>query len=377
MGFLVQPQFVQFNDNEELPVNVQNRYFLYYSTGLVGFGGIPAMYVELESADKLFDFVKTFSQNINIILTGTPDFVINKDYYISKSLYLTLMDLPDTGSSDDLDDYFISDKISDINMSEFNSSSEQYYNYLPNYIDNDSLNVAYFNRIDNFNTLNYYIKKNSYLDYTFTEEELHNFYSTFCSIILCISIYNPTTNIDMIYKRTLEYFRYFKSDEAAIGITLILGSLYGSVNNNKVGCGCNTIGNTNTDIQCSKSCIDYYKDAMNEYLKSMLSNYTFYQNWFFIQNEDETIVNQELIDKIKTFITEFLSLDLDISIDKKQTSNCNCPTVDLYSDKCNRGIIENYLKVIEYIEQNQIEENINKIKIYGEQFAELLPKLQF
>lgn len=377
MGFLVQPQFVQFNDNEELPVNVQNRYFLYYSTGIVGFGGIPAMYVELESAGKLFDFVKAFSQNINIILTGTPDFVINKDYYINKSLYFTLMELPDTGSSDDLDDYFISDEVSDINMSELNGSSEQYSNYLPNYIDNYWLNVDYFNNIDNFNTLNYYIKKNSYLDYVFTEDELHNFYSTFCSIILLISVYNPTTNIDMIYKRTLEYFRYFKSDEAAIGITLILGSLYGSVDNNKVGCGCNTIGNNNTDIQCSKSCIDYYKDAMNEYLKSMLGDYTFYQNWFFIQNEDETIVNQELIDKIKTFITEFLSLDLDISTDKKQTSNCNCPSVDLSSDKCNRGIIENYLKVIEYIEQNQIEENINKIKIYGEQFAELLPKLQF
>ena len=108
MGFLVQPQFVQFNDNEELPVNVQNKYFLYYSTGIVGFGGIPAMYVELESADKLFDFVKAFSKNINIILTGTSDFIINKDYYINKSLYFTIIDLPgDNGSYDEFDDYFI------------------------------------------------------------------------------------------------------------------------------------------------------------------------------------------------------------------------------------------------------------------------------
>lgn len=377
MGFLVQPQFVQFNDNEELPVNVQNKYFLYYSTGIVGFGGIPAMYVELESADKLFDFVKAFSQNINIILTGTSDFIINKDYYINKSLYFTIIDLPgDNGSSDEIYDYFISDEVSNIKLNDVTGSSEELFIYLPNYIDNDCINVDYFNDIDNFNTLNYYIKKNSYLDYTFSNEELHNFYSTFCSTILSISIYQPTTNIDMIYKQVLEYFRSFKSDYALIGISLILGSLYGTASNSNVGCGCNTIGN-NSDIQCSKTCIDYYKDAMNDYLKSMLGNYNFYQNWFFIQNEDETIVNKELIDKLKIFINEFLSLDLDISTDKKQISNCACPTVDLSSDKCNRGILNNYLKVLDWVENCKIEENINKIKIYGEQFGELLPKLQF
>jgi hypothetical protein len=33
--------------------------------------------------------------------------------------------------------------------------------------------------------------------------------------------------------------------------------------------------------------------------------------------------------------------------------------------------------VLEYIEQNKIEENINKIKIHGQEFGKLLPNLQF
>ena len=37
----------------------------------------------------------------------------------------------------------------------------------------------------------------------------------------------------------------------------------------------------------------------------------------------------------------------------------------------------NYLKVISYALEDVIIPNANKVKIYGEQFGELLPRLQF
>ena len=40
-------------------------------------------------------------------------------------------------------------------------------------------------------------------------------------------------------------------------------------------------------------------------------------------------------------------------------------------------IIENYIKVLNWVKNNQIDENKNKIYIYGKQFAEIFPLLSF
>ena len=52
-------------------------------------------------------------------------------------------------------------------------------------------------------------------------------------------------------------------------------------------------------------------------------------------------------------------------------SNVNVDNCSYYT------IIENYIKVLNWVKNNQIDENKNKIYIYGKQFAEIFPLLSF
>ena len=80
----------------------------------------------------------------------------------------------------------------------------------------------------------------------------------------------------------------------------------------------------------------------------------------------------------KKMIMEIVSnLDINIITDTDNINTMFCPSLDNSSDSCNRSIIQNYLKVLEFVKTNTILENKNKIKVYGETFGELLPKLSF
>ena len=58
-------------------------------------------------------------------------------------------------------------------------------------------------------------------------------------------------------------------------------------------------------------------------------------------------------------------------------THCGCSKLSTDNGNCNYNILDNYIRVLNWIKECQIEEHTNQIKIYGEQFAELLPKLQF
>ena len=63
---------------------------------------------------------------------------------------------------------------------------------------------------------------------------------------------------------------------------------------------------------------------------------------------------------------------------KAKVINCECPSPMTFTENaCNYNIIQNYMKILDWIFNEQIDMNVNKIKIYGGQFAELLPNLQF
>ena len=83
-----------------------------------------------------------------------------------------------------------------------------------------------------------------------------------------------------------------------------------------------------------------------------------------------------MIDKIRLFVTEFLMLDINIGF-ATETNNCMCPSADMSSDKCNRDILNNFLSILYFVEQNDIEENSNRIKVYGEEFGKIYHKLIF
>jgi hypothetical protein len=131
----------------------------------------------------------------------------------------------------------------------------------------------------------------------------------------------------------------------------------------------------------------------------MLSDTDFYCCWMFMNNEelDESYPNELLIDSLIILLEEFLSLGLDLSnLGSTSTSACNCGHSKKYNgykntnNDCsdllnndnglgcaNNSIITNYIKVLKWVKNNEIEENRNKIYLYGKQFAEIFPLLNF
>lgn len=347
----IQQQYVKFNGSDNLPENVRNKYFLYYSIGLPNDeGSMPAIYVELNKIDKVYDFLKDVDNSFSTIFSGTDDFVLNADYYISDSLHAinTLDDTLDTL-------------------------------HLPDYIYKGSVNYAYFIPINDENVLlKYYNKRNEYLNNKFDESTLSSFYPNFCAIILNNAIDVSISNENTIYRNTLSYFANYKYDDTLGNINIILKTLHGTTVPSS-SCGCNSITQTTSDNTCAMSCADYYQIAMDTYLKTMLGKDIFYIDWFYIYDDvsGKSILNEELVNTLITFITEFLNLDINIITDTDNINTMFCPSLDNSSDSCNRSIIQNYLKVLEFVKTNTILENKNKIKVYGETFGELLPKLSF
>ena len=347
---LIQPQIVKFNSNESLPEYIREKYFVYYViSGLFDSNNsIHAIYVDLNSVDKLHTFISNIQKtDISLLFTGDSNFVLGQDYYLNESLY--------------------------------NSMEQVELVYLPDYMTIDGYNSDMFDYLDNYSALfEYFVKKNKYLKFTFDEAFLKEFYVSFATLILELNVYTPSENIDYIYKQVLDYFANYQSDDVYLGMSLIFNTLYSTVTNTNVNCGCNTGTNNNNNV-CTTSCKDYYKNAMSEYIKSMFGDYTFYQKWFFITDEDTGAkqVNQLMVDKLRLFITEFLALGISLNTNTSSNNNCMCPTIDTSSDECNRGIVTNFLTILDYIEQNKIEENSNRIKVYGETFGNLFPKLLF
>ena len=366
---LIQPQIIKFNNNVNLPENVRNKYFVYYIiSGLFDENNsIHAIYVNLNSVDKLHVFISNIAKyDITLLFTGDNEFVLGKDYFINESLYKQFADSNDVQLDTQNTD------------SDFDSiANVSYIYYLPNYMTANGYNTEFFEYVENYEVLfNYFKKKNKYTELTFDEEYLKAFYVNLAKLILELTVYTPTENIDFIYKQVLEYFANYQSDDVYLGMSLIFNTLYRTVNN-KQNCGCPT-NNTLGDTICITSCNDYYKNAMIEYIKQIFGDYTFYNKWFFITDTETgvTQVNQMMIDKIRLFVTEFLMLDINIGF-VSETNNCMCTSVDMSSDKCNRGILNNFLSILDFIEQNDIEENSNRIKVYGEEFGKIYHKLIF
>ena len=218
--------------------------------------------------------------------------------------------------------------------------------------------------------IEYYQKLNKINNSQFTKDELDNFYITFCNFILNNTMLDIYTENNYIYLSVLKYYANGKSDYAQTGLYTILNATYGAVTTNTYSsCGCSSSKSTTND----KTCLDLYKDAMAEHLKKMLGDIKFYEDWFYLNNEE---YNKVIITGLTALIDEFLSLNYLLNFDKSKMSKCNCDTIS-DSNNCNVKIIEDYKNVLNWIKDNKTEENTNKIKVYGESFGELLPNLQF
>jgi hypothetical protein len=98
-----------------------------------------------------------------------------------------------------------------------------------------------------------------------------------------------------------------------------------------------------------------------------------------IENEDgNKEPNLVLIKQLMYLLNGFISLNLDLSFSKGSKYNCTnlCNKTSQVSVN-NYTVLEKYKNVLEYVRECKISSNVNKIKLYGGQFGELLPKLMF
>lgn len=266
-------------------------------------------------------------------------------------------------------------------------------------LSNDEL---YNKNIMHFVHLNKYIinKLNDGKDNIYSDDELSSFTSTFFNIILKSYKENngdnnggdnsEKTQLDNIYNKVMNYYILHKNDTTSSDIDLILSSSYNSIrqdwdtDNVTSSCGCNATSSNNS--LNTTSCFNIYKQAMLAWLQQMMSDIeNFYYKYFTIKSVTDDSkecynINNDLIDDLLELIKEFKNAgyDLSFSTDINKFRNCNCE-IDNSSktSECNYKTIEDFEKVLYIIKEDKIDENYNKIKLTGKDFATLLDKLYF
>lgn len=237
--------------------------------------------------------------------------------------------------------------------------------------------------------LEWFYHMNNWIDYEYSREELCNIPKTFFTIINDNAmVQNPETVKNQIYDKIVKYYANGGWDDALVNLNLILNStIPTTLPSSKLNCGCNG-GNGNGlgdgTANGLTSCADLYKNAIDEWLKKMLADDEFYKDWFF------TIIsgmcptpNVEMIDPLIDLLTEYVDNNLggpnnngrfnpNRGYDIFNHMNCcnDCSGNDTY-----KNIILHYIEVLKVVKNNDIDANKNMIKIYGEEFAGILPYL--
>ena len=311
-----------------------------------------------ESKESIADLVIT--GNIDDALVPGEDYFINKtfaDYLISYCL--------------DIEDESLVDPNSDIGQKISKIRSIQLPNYLKENADINEPWVVLSEDEQSNTDLLHYMTLNKYEKYGVTDDTLKEFYVSFVNGILNFNISKPILNTkDALYKVVLDYFSASQNDETINKIDLVLGSTYSGQQVNTASSYCNCKGSSNASM--TDSCATLYANAMLEHLKMMLADPEFYCSWMF----DDDNVKDDLIEYLKYLILRLKDKGFTL-LTNTNRFNCPCPTTTGANDEKNYKILDNYIKVLDFIHQCNIRPNINKIKQWGSQFGELLPKLYF
>ena len=253
------------------------------------------------------------------------------------------------------------------------SQNTDAYKYLYDINNKDMRNLEWFYHMNNLK------------DYEYSREELCNIPKTFFTIINDNAmVQNSETVKNQIYDKIVKYYANGGWDDASININLILNStIPTTLSSTKLNCGCNGgSGNGLGDNTANglTSCGDLYKNAINEWLKKMLADDEFYKDWFF------TIVsgmcpspNVEMIDSLIDLLTEYVDSNLGSGQFNPNRgydifNHMNCCN-DCNGDDTYKNIILHYIEVLKAVKNNDIDANKNMIRIYGEEFAGILPYL--
>lgn len=376
-------------------VKYQEKYYLLISNFL-GFNNNPAYGLFILIDNKLFEEnndIQIFFHSLqtddilelsSLLAEGIPEqFELGTNYFITWSLYQFFM----TYDSDNKIKLLSNDYNGFIMQDYFDS---QYH----------LINTNIYENIDD-TSLYYFYRINQLQNFEFTLDEFNNFVSTFCGIILDNTTFtNITDTKNLIYKKVLEYYRNNTKDDTSIVLDLIFNNtLLNNTNSTNTTC-CNNLQNNTSNINnvdlsslgltgfnsklITTSCVNIYKQSMFNFLVQMLGDYNFYCDWFYIINNIDpnlSIPNIELIHKLKKLFEEFKNLGYTLAWNKDD-SICGCKdksAINQYSSQsiANYKIFDNYYKVLEYAENEEVCLNKNKIKIYGEEFGNILPYIYF
>ena len=408
----IQPTIVKLSDSEDIPTSLHNNYMInlnivgikYFQENFIiqensngdfimkesyqegdpvpGFAwlleeslseedviDIPRAYI-LISADLVKDDSKLKAYTINglidnnVFIEGVDGFVPGKDFFINETLYRYLR--------------------------EFNNVEENEDVILPNYLNKNGEISENFVELDcrekDYSNIEYYYNKNKLAANTYSEEQLNDFYATFASTILEYTQIDDETRAtpkNQVYELVLKYFANHQTDATSVALNLILNTPYANLTNGNCGCaktGCSGSNSNVTGNSETQSCYDIYIAALKNYIKTMLGDTDFYNDWFTIlMPNGEYITNDTLIDALETLIHEFIALGYDLSnVGKKNSKaiSCGCSNIS-YSSTADYSVLLNYLNILDWLRNCNMQYNLNKTKIYGEKLGEIFPYLQF
>ena len=295
---------------------------------------------------------------------GTEKFKIGVDYYINRTLYDYLKDK---------EEQLVGDLSENDVMPNYLNTG---FNITEDYLLLDDSTISYSN-------YKYFYLKNKLSELTYSEDALNNLYSTFFNIIMFYAVLSENdvlkTN-NQIYKKVIEYYKNFQFDDTLVSLELLLNNKINKIVPEYLSSCCSNNQQNNQSQYTAISCLDIYRNSMYEYLLDMLSDVEFYKDWMYIENPDGTKVsNDSLIEALIKLLEEFEELEYDLSFADKYIIHGNCCKDNQYTlnNEKNHTIIQNYIKVLQYVLSGCIDDNSNKILVYGSKFAELLPKLSF
>ena len=408
----IQPTIVKLSDSEDIPTSLHNNYMI--NLNIVGIKYFQENFIIQENSNGDFimkesyqegDPVQCFAWLLEESLTKEDAIDIPRAYIVissdlikddSKLKAYTINGLIDNNVFIEGIDGFIPGKDFFINetlyryLREFNNVEENEDVILPNYLNKNGEISENFVELDcrekDYSNIEYYYNKNKLAANTYSEEQLNDFYATFASTILeytQIDDETRSTPKNQVYELVLKYFANHQTDATSVALNLILNTPYANLTNGNCGCtktGCNGSNSSITGSSETQSCYNIYIVALKNYIKTMLGDTDFYNDWFTIlMPNGEYITNDTLIDALETLIHEFIALGYDLSnVGKKNSKavSCGCSNIS-YSSTADYSVLLNYLNILDWLRNCNMQYNLNKTKIYGEKLGEIFPYLQF
>lgn len=229
---------------------------------------------------------------------------------------------------------------------------------------------------------NYFTLINNIIGIEFGEEDVLQAYKTFATILQDYAYVTDVSLLTQIYKKIIKYFANGKYDSTIADMKLLLESTTYNYTSktNYTNCGCNSRNSQSglsTELNTENiSCADAYLNAILLYVKQMFGDLNFYYNFFFIETGDP---NEDMINALILLLEKVLELlknNYNL-LPNKSNNHCLCAELEDSTTISIQNIILNYIKVLNWVKNCEIEENSNKIKIYGEAFGEIFPNLYF